>query len=159
MDISFMKGEPYMLKNFQNQSGLSLTEVLATIVLLSIVTILAWSIFFEGAQFSNKAITKNQMQQEANVILSQLSKVHKITNYYKVDINPCSFSLEYTLNSRVKKEVFDNSNLCIKLLNVPSEVNPKKTDINLELIIEDINDPTNNLKVSSLLYRLKEESP
>lgn len=152
-----MKGEPIMIKN--NQSGVSLTEVLAIIVILSIVILLAWSIFFNGAQYSNKAITKSQMQQEANVISSHLSKIHKQSDFYTSVINSCSFTIEYTSKGVVAKEDFEHNKLCIKLLNVPNEVNPNNEDVNYELIIEDMNNPNNKLQINSLLHRLKEDSP
>ncbi|MDN4495509.1 type II secretion system protein [Ureibacillus aquaedulcis] len=147
------------MKN-SKQSGISLVEVLAIIVLLSIVVLLSWSIFFQGANYTNKAISKNQMQQEANYIISKLNKIHLQSDTYKVKRDSCKFSIEATTDGRVTDTVtFENNQLCISIKNLPENVNPNEQDINLQLTIQKLEEPSNNLTLEALLQRLKEASP
>lgn len=55
-----------MLK--KNEAGLTLIELLLALSITTTIGILIWSIFFQGFNYSNKAMTKNQMQQEANMV-------------------------------------------------------------------------------------------
>ncbi|PYF02869.1 PulJ/GspJ family protein [Ureibacillus chungkukjangi] len=143
------------MKNDQ-QSGFSLVETLVIIVLLSIVSLITWNIFFQGSNYTNKAVSKNQLQQEANIIISKLTKIHLQSDTYKVHIDDCKFTIEATSKGIITdKETFENNQLCITLKNVPEDVNPKTDDVNLELIIMR-NDSNRKLKMEVLLQRLKE---
>lgn len=143
------------MKNEQ-QSGFSLVETLVIIVLLSIVSLITWNIFFQGSNYTNKAVSKNQLQQEANIIISKLTKIHLQSDTYKVHIDDCKFTIEATSKGIITdKETFENNQLCITLKNVPEDVNPKTDDVNLELIIMR-NDSNRKLKMEALLQRLKE---
>lgn len=145
------------MKNNQ-QSGFSLVELLAVIVLLSIVLLVSWNIFFQGTNYSNKAVSKNQMQQEANIIFAKLNKIHLQSDSYKMQIDPCKFTIEATLNGIVSDiETFENNQYCITLKNVPEIVIPKKDDVHLELIIQQRNAPSAKLQFDALLQRLKED--
>jgi len=147
------------MKNENNQQyGFSLVETLAIIVILTIVLLLSWNIFFQGTNYSNKAVTKNQLQQEANIIISKLNKIHLQSDSYNVQIESCKFSIEATINGSPRSpETFENDLFCISLKNVPNTVIPKKDNVNLELIIQQKNDPSTKLKIDTLLHRLKED--
>lgn len=141
----------------KNQRGITLVEVLAAIILISIISFLAWNIFFQGKNYTEKSLSKSQMQQEANIILSRLSKIHQSSDNYEVNIQTCSFNIKYTVNGNTKNESFNNSRLCIKLSNIPNIIDPKTINaIDFNLYIEDINKPDNNILVNSYIYRLKE---
>ncbi|MFY0741189.1 prepilin-type N-terminal cleavage/methylation domain-containing protein [Solibacillus silvestris] len=141
----------------KNQRGITLMEVLAAIILISIISFLAWNIFFQGKNYTEKSLSKSQMQQEANIILSRLSKIHQSSDTYEVNTQTCSFIIKYTVNGTTKNEPFNNGKLCIKLSNIPNIIDPKTINaIDFNLYIEDINKPDNNILVNSYLYRLKE---
>ncbi|MFF2794323.1 type II secretion system protein [Lysinibacillus xylanilyticus] len=142
----------------KNERGLTLVEVLATLIIFSLVFILVWSIFFQGTNYSKKAVSKNQMQQEANVIISSLNSIHKRSTEYSVTSNSCSLSIQYTAQNAAKTEVFENSQMCIKLANsFTNPVNPKTTNVEIKLIIEEKDHPNNKVTINTLLSRLKEE--
>ena len=61
----------------KNQRGITLIELLLTISIISFVGVLIWSVFFQGTEYSNTAITNNQMQQEANIIMTKITKIIK----------------------------------------------------------------------------------
>lgn len=144
----------------KNERGLTLVEVLATFIIFTFVFILVWSIFFQGTNYSKKAVSKNQMQQEANVIISSLNSIHKRSTEYTVisKSNSCSFSIQYTDKDGAKTEVFENSQMCIELANsFTKPVNPKTTNVEIDLIIKEKDHPNNKVTINTLLSRLKEE--
>lgn len=142
----------------KNERGLTLVEVLATMIIFSIVAILAWSIFFQGTDYSKKAVSKNQIQQEANVIISSLNSIHKQSTEYSVTFNSCSFSIQYIVPSGTKTEVFGNAQMCIKLNTSKNPVYPKTGagagNVDIELIIEAVDNPNNKIQIHTLLNRL-----
>ncbi|MFJ8235053.1 type II secretion system protein [Ureibacillus sp. NPDC094379] len=141
----------------KNQRGITLVEVLAIIVLLSIIGILLWNIFFQGANYSAKAITKTQMQQQANVIISDLTRIHQTTeeDYYELipSADSCSFSVT-DRNSLNRK--YENSKLCLQVENTPITIKPKNEDYNkvLKLTIFEKNNRNNRIQVDFQLHRL-----
>ncbi|WP_341302033.1 prepilin-type N-terminal cleavage/methylation domain-containing protein [Lysinibacillus sp. FSL H8-0500] len=140
----------------KNQRGLTLVEVLASIIILSLVTILAWNIFFQGTKYSQKTISKNQMQQEANVIIANLNSIHKRSREYSVSSSDCRLSVVYTDQNRTEKEeIFENSQMCIQANALT--VIPKTSNAEVHLIIEEKNNPNNTIEINTLLSRLKEE--
>lgn len=142
------------------QAGVSLVEVLAIIVLLTIVVLLSWNIFFQGAKYTNKTISKNYMQQEANYIISKLNKIHLQSDTYKVTRSSCKFTIESTTDGRITDIVtFENNQLCITIKNIPDTVIPNEQDINLQLTIQQLDEATNDITIETLLQRLKEANP
>ena len=138
-----------------NERGLTLVEVLATVIILSIISILAWRIFFQGTEYSKKAVSKNQMQQEANIIIASLNSIHKRSIEYSIDSSNCKISVQYTTQSTTKTEVFENSQMCIQANDLT--ITPKTTDADLNITIEEKGRPKNKIQINSLLSRLKEE--
>ncbi|MEB2302764.1 prepilin-type N-terminal cleavage/methylation domain-containing protein [Lysinibacillus xylanilyticus] len=142
----------------KNERGLTLVEVLATFIIFTFVFILVWSIFFQGTNYSKKAVSKNQMLQEANVIITSLNSIHKRSTEYTVTSTNCSFSIQYTAKGATKTEVFKNSQMCIELDNIyTNPIEPKTTNVAIKLIIKEKEHPTNKVKIETLLSRLKEE--
>lgn len=141
------------------QQGLTLIEILGTIVILSVIIISIWTIFFQGNNYSNKAISKSIMQQEANQIIYELTNIHQKSESYTMKVNSCEFTVEYKTLSETKLESFSDSRMCISLQNVPSDpIDPKnQNEINLNLVISDMKNPTSSstIQVELFLHRLK----
>ncbi|MDM5333204.1 prepilin-type N-terminal cleavage/methylation domain-containing protein [Ureibacillus composti] len=141
----------------KNQRGITLVEVLAIIVLISIIGLLMWNIFFQGVNYSANAITKTQIQQQANVIISDLTKIHQTTeeDYYEIipSADSCSFSIIDRKNLNRK---YENSKLCLQVENTPITIKPKNEDNNklLKLTIFEKNNRDNQIQVEFQLHRL-----
>jgi len=138
----------------QNQSGVSLVEVLAIIVITAIFSILAWSIFFQGSDYSKTAMTKNQMYQEANHIISELTKVHQSNKEYVItQTNACTFEVSKIEDSGESK-IFEKKHgqLCYTI--TPVTVQSNQTNIQLQLTINNKNEENNEIVVTIQLNRL-----
>jgi len=70
----------------KNEVGVTLMEVLVTIIITSFVLILVFSIFFNGLKVSNKAESNSSLQQEANYIIFALKKVHESGIDYTITV-------------------------------------------------------------------------
>src|SRR4051812_42197585 len=147
----------------QDESGLTLVEVLATLTIFSIISIIIWSVFFQGYNFSEKAITKNQMQQETNLLITNLLKIHQSAKQYTI-LNTNS-NCEITVNitnkdNSTKTEIFNHTYMCFKFnikntVTQPIRPNAVGNDVLLKLATSDKSDPNNNITIDTFLYRVK----
>lgn len=56
----------------KNEKGISLVELLAALAIMGIITVVIASVLSTGTTASNKTATKQQLQQEANLIVEVL---------------------------------------------------------------------------------------
>ncbi|MFC7685220.1 PilW family protein [Ureibacillus sp. GCM10028918] len=75
------------MKHISNQRGLTLIELLATVVVLSIVVAIVSSILFNGLKLSNKVENKAKLQQEANYVTTILKEQHQYGEKYEIRLN------------------------------------------------------------------------
>lgn len=153
----------YMIRGMamkrHSQYGLSLVELLATLAILSIIGVLVWGVFFQGTEYSNKAFTKNQMQQEANIIVAKLTKIHQThkpvsgNESYEILSTDGKITIKYNDKAGNRKtEVIENSHHSYSTDSVT--VNPEiENEISLTVTIKD--DKTGeSLSIRTTLYRL-----
>ncbi|WP_312098070.1 prepilin-type N-terminal cleavage/methylation domain-containing protein [Niallia sp.] len=74
----------------RNQRGLTLIELLISLALGSIVLVLIYQFFFQGIHFSKVVNDKTLLQQEANYMVSSMTKIHQTSDSYTItfDQNP-----------------------------------------------------------------------
>lgn len=145
----------------RNEKGLSLIEVLVTLVILSIVGTIIWSVFNNGVRFSNEAISKNQMQQEANIVLTKLTKIHQTATEYTLMSNSnCTFTVKAIIDNNNEDYQFENSKLCLQVTHngTSDSIDPVGKDHILPLIvtISDRNNLANDIELDAVLSRLKD---
>lgn len=138
-----------MLK--KNERGLTLIELLLSLSIATIVGILIWNVFFQGFNYSNKAMTKNQMQQEANIIISSLTKYHRTVDSYEISSSNCKISI-----SGNSIEIYEHPQLCFKTSRTGT-IQPKVEDVLLTINVSDKNAPENDVEIGTVLSRLKSE--
>lgn len=155
MDILFTKwGDHEMI--LKNQKGLTLVELLATLTILSIVGVIIWSIFIQGTNYSNQAMTKNQMQQEANMIGTDLKRTHRTTNSYELTSTSCTVTIKTNVETK-----YEHPNLCYKIDEIETKetFNPRSDgqhSLSLTVTVYEKNNPSNTISIKTNLYRLKE---
>ncbi|MBI0576519.1 prepilin-type N-terminal cleavage/methylation domain-containing protein [Neobacillus cucumis] len=158
----------------QSERGLTLVEVLATLTILSIVSIIIWNIFFQGYNYSEKAVSKNFMIQETNILITSLTKIHQTTSKYQItstgsnncDITVTSYKKDKVQNIDVKQpdQLFSHSQICFGIVldiknkktgSTPNEIVPNENDVSITLTAKDKNYPNNMIEIKSYLYRMK----
>lgn len=90
--------------NLKNEKGLTLVEVLATLVLFSIIAITIWNFFFQTINHNEREVTQNQLQREANLIVNTIQNFH--TKYTITEISNVNNDLE----SYIQIEAYDKEN-------------------------------------------------
>jgi len=140
----------------RNQRGITLIELLAALGILSFVGIVIWSIFFQGLHFSQKESTKNIMQQDANIVIANLTKIHQTASQYEIKNTDCKISIDYTTDEgEHKTQYFEEKGMCFST-DYTGVVKPaEQNNINVTIEVFDKDEPKNKVKVDTTLYRLK----
>ncbi|MBH9968199.1 PulJ/GspJ family protein [[Bacillus] enclensis] len=145
----------------RNQNGLTLIEVLITLTLLSVIGLILWSVLIDGISYSEKAASKNTVQQEANIIAMGLTKIHQTSDDYEIVSKECKLNVKYwiELDPDPQIKIFEHPQLCISSNETTDikDFDPDTNDFHLNLTIYDKSKPENKLNVTTTLFRLKEE--
>ncbi len=146
---------------YKNEKGLTLLEVLVTLVILSFIGVLIWSVFNSGIKFSNKEISKNQMQQEANIILTTLTKIHQTATSYSINSNAsCSVTVNANFSHSSEVYNFENQKLCINIThnNASDDFDPiyHNNLVTFYITISEKNNRKNEISIEGVLSRLKD---
>lgn len=76
-----------------DERGLTLVELLATLTLISLVTGIIWTTISIASQFSIGETTSLKLQQEANYIIAELQRFHRTCSEYNLTITPEEISI------------------------------------------------------------------
>lgn len=64
------------MKKRLDQQGFTLIELLAAFVLFAIFGGIIWGFFIQSLEYNDAEVSKNQLQQETNLILSTIHQMH-----------------------------------------------------------------------------------
>ncbi|MEO2074634.1 MAG: prepilin-type N-terminal cleavage/methylation domain-containing protein [Bacillus sp. (in: firmicutes)] len=158
----------------KDERGLTLVEVLATITIISIVSIIIWSVFFQGINFSKKATSRNLMLQEMNLLVTNLTKIHQTSSVYEISSsgpNNCEITVISKKRDKIQNidivqptQIFNHSQICFNFIldiknkrtgTSPNTIEPNENDVSITLTASDKNNPDNKVITKSYLYRMK----
>ncbi|MBX0315084.1 prepilin-type N-terminal cleavage/methylation domain-containing protein [Planococcus glaciei] len=154
-----------------NQKGVTLVELLAALVLVSIVATIAWTALSIGFKHTAAETSKTQLQQDANLIVTKLTNEHRRNDHYylkfvsgHLEINPCNvddvnptiincegfvrltdanFEYSGTINTKPFTDLIS-----------PLKIEPKSKHVELELKVADPVKPTRSVEVKTTLTRI-----
>lgn len=101
------------MNRLKESQGFSLVEVLATIVILSIITVTIWGFLVNSIQINEREVRKAELQQEANSIFFSIQKYHTkyniklSTNHDNSELIIKAFDIE---SGKTYDAVFNNNN-------------------------------------------------
>src|SRR5690606_32470411 len=101
------------MNRLKKSQGISLVEVLATIVILSIITVTIWGFLVNSIQINEREVRKAELQQEANLIFFNIQKYH---TKYNIKLSTKNDNSELIINAldiesgKTYEAVFNNSN-------------------------------------------------
>jgi len=75
------------MKMMKDQRGVTLMELLAAIIIFMIFGSIVWGFFFQSIKFNDVEVTKQDLQQEANLIINFLQQTHTKGITYSVTTN------------------------------------------------------------------------
>ena len=146
----------------KNEDGMTLVEVLATLVLLSLVTGIIWTTISIATKFSVSETTELQLQQEANYIISQLQQVHRHCYTYELTITESEIKVENCMKDEINPNREYDGIISDRFLYEPrptSTEEPTKADLYLSDFV--VIDPVKKIRrvdVPTTISRYKTKS-
>lgn len=139
----------------RNQHGLTLIELLVTITIISFLGIIIWNVFSQGIKFSQKSISQNFIQQEANIVNANLISIHQKSKQYVISNANCEINVVITnQDNTTQTQLFTNNKLCYSI-NLTGIIIPGQENKNITLTVADRKDSNNSFVINTLLFRLK----
>jgi len=121
----------------KNEKGITLIELLAALVLFGIFSTIIWAFFFQSTEANNIELTKNNLQQEANLIISTIQEVHKKSNSYTVILSEDSLEID---SDTLGTYLFNKPDITYEMVSTTSinsreTIHPKEKDFTITLIV------------------------
>lgn len=137
-----------------NQKGVTLVELLATLVIFGIFSTIIWAFLFQTMKTNEVEISKNQIQQEANIILNALDEVHRKSSEYTIDYNDDEIIITAKNSSQI---VFSNPQIDYNLFPLVSgkSISPKTDQLKITLVLKSKTNKNVNTTLKSTFNRLK----
>lgn len=153
----------------QNEKGITLIELLAVLLLASIIVGILTTTLSIGLNQKGTQSDKVRLQQEANLVISKITQKHRngicynlidsneelhfIT--YKLDTD-CGEETELTVESRdTKRTVVTDNIFKYEINNNNFKGNPKKCDLKLRLTVKDPDNNKLKVTVNTIISRIK----
>lgn len=138
------------------QSGLTLVEVLVTLVLSTLVVVLIWTTVSISMKYNITESKKLLLQQEANYIITKLQQEHRHRECYKITIEKEQVIIENCESNPIFKEMISTGfNYSPELT---KDIHTKKEDLSLTgFTINDSKNTKLKVKVPILITRYKSE--
>nr|WP_269136027.1 prepilin-type N-terminal cleavage/methylation domain-containing protein [Sporosarcina cyprini] len=98
----------------KKQDGMTLVELLATLLLSSVIILLIWTTIAISMKYNVTETKKLQMQQEANYIITDIQRIHRNAVCYKIEqVNGTWMSIDCLSDKRIS--IYTNPNFNINL--------------------------------------------
>lgn len=129
-----------MKRKLDNEKGLTLIEVLATLVIGSMFLLLAMTMLGTTVRMNQVSMNETRIQQEANAIITELQENHRESDCYTLDADEGQVRIGGCDEGR-KKRLLGSGVYVHNLTASESIIRPKEIDVDLELVLQD---PDNN---------------
>ncbi|MBT2569184.1 type II secretion system protein [Planococcus sp. ISL-110] len=152
----------------KNQKGVTLIEVLTALVLVSVIAVVAWTSLSIGFKHTAVETRKTLIQQDANLIISTLTGVHRQSASYslifeanKLKVVSCVDAV--ACNDNVIEKSYDFTGTMVNNIvidshdsvpDVISDLEPEKNHTVVKLVLTDLNNPKNTITVETTLTRI-----
>lgn len=155
--------------SLSNENGITLIELLATLAIVSIISILLYGVLLNGFDYSKKSKEKVSLQQEMNIAVTSITKFHESYGAYdiKVDRNPDASKIQLLgkkpdgtvdktielSNSNYEYSLYDYKNTPETLLSLTTSVSTAQP-LYIKIIIKDKKHPSQTYEVKTIISRL-----
>lgn len=151
-----------------NQKGVTLVELLAALVLVSIIATIAWTALTIGMKHGAAETNKTIMQQEVNVMISSLMAAHRGSEKYSIIFEDDQLKVDYcdkTGNCGVR-EIPGKYNFTGSMVNnitvdttsgtpvVFADITPEEKHTKITLKVTDLKNINRTLTIDTTLSRL-----
>ena len=148
-----------MYKQLKNESGISLLELIAALLIASILVVILMTTFSVGMKHNVSATDQLRLQQEANLVIAKITAKHQSGECYNLDnsdeqIYFILFEQDEEFNCTIETErtLISNDFYRYSVDTNGFSNDPKKCDMKLELTIMEGNQ---QLTINSAISRIK----
>ncbi|GKV54431.1 hypothetical protein NCCP2222_03780 [Sporosarcina sp. NCCP-2222] len=152
----------------KKQDGMTLVEVLATLLLTSLVIVLIWTTVAISMKYNVTETKKLQMQQDANYIITDIQRIHRKYECYQIiQENQGSWEVQECSNGKIIS-VYSNPAFKYELSGQPEKIftKQKKEEAGVRyspsyLLTVSVNTDKNNgpsIKVQTTISRIDEST-
>lgn len=148
-----------------DEKGISLVEVLAALLLVSIIATAAWTALSIGMKHTTAETSKTEIQQDANIIITKLSAAHRQNESYSLKFEGGQLMLKVPNATgagafeRVLDKEYDYTGTIIagnSDLTAETLIEPKKNHANIQL---NLTKNGRNLSIQTTLTRIRTDRP
>lgn len=148
-----------------DEKGITLVELLAALLLVSIIATAAWTALSIGMKHTTTETSKTEIQQDANSMISQLSAAHRQSDSYKIQFQNDQLLLQTCSETAcgdfepVLDKAYDFSGTVINGISAPNEsalIEPKKEHTNIQL---ELTRNGRSLSIQTTLTRIRTDRP
>lgn len=142
----------------RKQNGMTLVEVLAVLVLSSLVILLIWTTAMTALKYNITETKKLRMQEEANYIITEIQRIHRQCSQYELIVKIDEISMKNcigpnSISDRLISRGFNyNGTTYLK-----DKIDAKKKDasIPLTLVINDLDNARLEMEITTTISRYK----
>lgn len=141
------------------QQGMTLIEVLVTLVLTSLVIMLIWTTILTSMKYNVIETKKIRMQQEINYLITKIQQVHRKNDCYELQIEETRVEMSSCEGTTLYEGTFSNG-----FGFVPqsiSDIQPREVNLDLSITIFDLTNEAQgkqrSLTVDTVFARYKDQ--
>lgn len=138
----------------KKQSGMTLVEVLAALVLSSLVILLIWTTISISMKYNIAETKKLRLQQEMNYVVTRIQQEHRYRDCYIISIKEKEISIGNCENNSPYQEVISSGFLYSPVKEETINTKSKDLDIN-DFIIRDPENEKLQMQVKMFISRYK----
>lgn len=150
------------MRQRKNQFGLTLIEVLATVTILSIVTVLIYGVFSTGLHQYSQAKEDVLIQQEANYLLTILKERHENDDSYTITVDESHQKVTINTNKSSDTLIIESEKYTYQIVDTenPSNdtntisIDPSKDNFHVQIIVTSKKNPSVTYEIKTILSRL-----
>lgn len=142
-------------KTIRNENGLTLIELLATILLSSMVVIILMTTFSIGIKYNISESKKVRLQQEANLVIATITNKHRDGECYSLDKEGEKLFFYTCGDNKTKQESVTENLFKYEIDTNEFSGNPKKDDLEISLTVIDPVNEKLKVTINSTISRIK----
>jgi len=137
-----------------NQKGVTLIELLATLVIFGIFSSIILAFVMHTFKTNDVEVSKNQLQQESTIILNTIDEIHRKSTSYTIVF----YSNEIIITPNNSDQIaFNNPHIIYDLspFITGTTITPKTQNLQLDLVLTSKENENITINVKSTFKRLK----
>lgn len=138
----------------RKQNGMTLVEVLAVLILSSLVVLLIWTTVMTSIKYNVTETKKLRMQEEANYIITEVQRIHRQCSQYEITVSANEIHMkncEGPISDRLISQGYNyNGTIYVK-----DKIDAKRKNafIPFTLVISDVEDERLEIDISTTISR------